>query len=456
MGSPLANKTYRHLFLAQVIALAGTGLSTIALALLAYELAGGSAGMVLGTVLALKMVAYVGIAPVVGAFADRLPRKRLLIALDISRALFVVCLPFVDALWQVYALIFLLNASSAGFTPTFQATIPDILPDEVRYTKALSLSRLAYDLENLLSPTIAALLLTVVSFQTLFALNSLAFIASALLVFSVILPTPVPSECQSGVLRNLAFGTHSFLATPRLRGLLFLSLAVSASGAMVIVNTVVYVRDYLGGSETDTALAFVATGAGSMLVALLLPRLLERVSERPVMLAGGALMTVGLAFGTMQPGFIGLLTLWFVIGSGASLVQTPTGRLLRASCHPPDRPALFSAQFALSHACWLLTYPLAGWLALRWGMSSAFAVLTGLTVASVCAAWRVWPAMKGDELEHTHKQLEHTHLHVHDEHHQHQHEGWEGPEPHHHPHGHEPVRHRHPFLIDSHHPRWPA
>ena len=69
-------------------------------------------------------------------------------------------LPFVDQVWQVYVLIFLLQSASAAFTPTFQATIPDVLPDEEDYTRALSLSRLAYDLESLLSPTLAAALLT--------------------------------------------------------------------------------------------------------------------------------------------------------------------------------------------------------------------------------------------------------------------------------------------------------
>ena len=81
MLSPLADQTYRRLFAAQVVALAGTGLSTVALALLAYDLAGGDAGAVLGTALALKMVAYVGVAPIVGGLAHRLPRRPLLIAL---------------------------------------------------------------------------------------------------------------------------------------------------------------------------------------------------------------------------------------------------------------------------------------------------------------------------------------------------------------------------------------
>jgi hypothetical protein len=59
MLSVLCNRTYRHLFAAQVIALVGTGLATVALGLLAYELAGKNAGAVLGTALAIKMIAYV-------------------------------------------------------------------------------------------------------------------------------------------------------------------------------------------------------------------------------------------------------------------------------------------------------------------------------------------------------------------------------------------------------------
>ncbi|MDI9757294.1 MFS transporter, partial [Acinetobacter baumannii] len=148
MLSVLKNRTYRHLFTAQVIALVGTGLMTVALGLLAYELAGADAGAVLGTALAIKMLAYVGVAPVAQAFADWLPRRLLLVALDLIRAAVAICLPFVTEVWQIYLLIFILQAASAGFTPTFQATIPDILPDEEEYTKALSLSRLAYDLES--------------------------------------------------------------------------------------------------------------------------------------------------------------------------------------------------------------------------------------------------------------------------------------------------------------------
>lgn len=184
----LKNRTYRHLFTAQVIALIGTGLATVALGLLAYDLAGANAGSVLGTALAIKMVAYVGVAPVVGAYANRLPRRAFLVAMDLIRAAVAISLPFVNEIWQIYILIFVLQSASAAFTPTFQATIPDVLRDEKDYTRALSLSRLAYDMESLVSPMLAAALLSVISFHWLFGGTVVGFLISAALVVSVSLP----------------------------------------------------------------------------------------------------------------------------------------------------------------------------------------------------------------------------------------------------------------------------
>ena len=455
MTNPLANRTYRRLFTAQVIALIGTGLSTIALALLAYDLAGGNAGTVLGIALALKMMAYVGIAPIVGGLVHLFPRRRLLIVLDIARAGAVACLPFVTEIWQIYLLIFLLSACSAGFTPTFQATIPDVLADEAQFTRALSLSRLAYDLENLLSPTLAAVALLFLSYSTLFTANAAAFLVSATLVLSVQLPSPRPYEREHGVLHNTSYGLWVYLKTPRLRGLLALSLAVAAAGAMVIVNTVVYVRDYLGGTETDTAVAFAATGAGSMMVALMLPRLLDRYPDRPFMLAGGMLLGISLLLGLTKPDLLALLLIWFVIGVGSSLIQTPSGRLLKRSAMQSDRPVIFAAQFALSHACWLLVYPIAGWTGSTIGLSAAFMLLALITLVATACAMFLWPSDDAIDLEHVHESMLHDHVHVHDEHHQHIHEGWEGPEPHRHPHRHARLKHTHPFVIDQHHPIWP-
>ena len=80
---PLRNPIYRKLFSAQVIALLGTGLTTIALGLLAFDLAEDDAGQVLGVALALKMASYVVVAPLVAAWAESRSRKNLLVGLDV-------------------------------------------------------------------------------------------------------------------------------------------------------------------------------------------------------------------------------------------------------------------------------------------------------------------------------------------------------------------------------------
>jgi H+ antiporter protein len=434
--SPLNDPVYRHLFSAQVLSLLGTGLATVALGLLAYELAGADAGAVLGTALAIKMIAYVGVAPVAGAFVHLLPRRTLLVALDLVRAVIALLLPFVTEVWQVYILIFALQSCSAAFTPTFQATIPDVLPEEAEYTKALSLSRLAYDLESLASPMLAAALLAVIGFHWLFAGTALGFLASAALVLSVILPSPKPPEHVEGAWGRITRGARIYLATPRLRGLLALNLAVAAAGAMVIVNTVVLVKAGLGLGDRGVAWALAAYGSGSMLAALALPRLLDRAPDRAVMLSGTWVLAVGMTLGPFASGaWPTLLALWFLLGLGNGMALTPSGRLLRRSAHPGDRPALFAAQFALSHACWLLTYPLAGWLGAAAGTGTTFAILAAVTVLGVALAAAVWPRSDPEELEHAHADLPPDHPHV---------VGAGGIQ-----------RHRHAYVIDNLHGGWP-
>jgi MFS family permease len=434
MPAPLSNPTFRRLLAAQAVALTGTGLATVSLGLLAFDLAGDSAGAVLGTALAIKMVAYVTLAPLAAALAARLPRRAFLVALDLIRALVVFALPFVDQVWQIYILIFLLQAASAGFTPAFQATIPDVLPEEDDYTRGLSLMRLAEDLEQIASPLIAAALLTLVSFPVLFAGTVAGFLGSALLVGMSRLPARRPQPPEA-FLATAGKGLRIYAATPRLRGLLALEAAVAAAGAMVYVNTVVLVETRLTLGAPQVALAFAAFGAGSILAALTLPRLLRLVADRPLMLTGAALMLAAVAAVPMVGALGGLLALWAVAGFGFSLTQTPIGRILSRSAHEADRPALFAAQFALSHACWLVTYPLAGWVGTWAGLAPVALILAAVGGVGFLAALWLWPAREPEALGHAHPELPATHPHLAE------HGMGQG--------------HRHRLVIDALHPHWP-
>lgn len=440
----LRHPSFRSLFLAQVIALVGTGLATVALALLAYDLAGAQAGAVLGTALAIKMIVYVALSPVAAALIPRTHRKTALIALDVIRAGVALCLPFVTEIWQVYLLIALLQSASACFTPLFQSLIPEILPEERDYTRALSLSRLAYDLESLLSPMLAAALLTLISFHGLFAGTSLGFLVSALLVLATAFPQPQRKDGHEPPYRRALRGMRIYLRTPRLRGLLAINLVAAAGGAMVFVNTVVIVRGQLDGGDREVAWALAAFGLGSMAVALLLPRLLERTTDRSVMLGAAMVMSGTLACATtywfIHPAGIGwvmLLPLWGVLGMAYAGLVTPGGLLLRRSAQSDDLPFLFAAQFSLSHACWLLCYPLAGWVGARLGLNWALLALSLVALVSLLAAWRAWPGNEAVTIAHHHDDLPPDHPH------------WRE-----HP-SERSGGHAHPYFIDALHDRWP-
>jgi MFS family permease len=432
MLGTLRNPIFRHLFAAQLVALVGTGLATVALGLLAWQLAGDNAGAVLGTALAIKMVAYVTLAPLAAAIAERLPRRAFLVALDLVRAGVIAFLPFVTEVWQVYLLIFFLQAASAGFTPAFQAVIPDVLKQEDDYTNALSLLRLTEDMEQLVSPMLAALLLTVVSFQVLFVGTVLGFVLSAVLVVTAQLPDRVPGK-GSPFWADVTKGIRIYIRTPRLRGLMVMEAAVAAAGAMVYVNTVVLVQARLGLGEEAVALAFAGFGAGSMLAALVLPRILTQLQDRPVMIGGAGLMVAGVAAVPLIGNLTTLIALWAVIGFGFSLTQTPIGRIINRSAHEADRGAVFAAQFALSHACWLVTYPLAGWVGAVAGLSAAALVLAAIGALGLVAVLRQWPAHDPLVVRHVHPDLSPDHPHLRD----HRDE------------------HAHALVIDELHRKWP-
>lgn len=389
MLTVLKNRTYAQLFSAQIIALMGTGLLTVALGLLAFDIAGAAAGRVLGIALTIKMIAYVGISPITTAWTANLSPKQVLITADLVRAGIAVMLPVITEAWQIYVLIFILQSASATFTPTFQAVIPVVLPDEDDYTNALSLSRFAYDLEALISPMLAAALLTVMNYHNLFLGTVIGFLASALLV------TATPSlahkrTAHTSFINRATRGMQEFLRNQELRGLMGTNLTVAAISAIVLVNSVVVVRGILERPQADLAILLASYGGGSMVVALGMPRLLRRVSDQLVMLLGGialpALLTLSILSIGLSQWWL-LLILWALMGAASSLILTPSARILRRASTEDSRPSVFAAQFSLSHLCFLLCYPIAGMVGFGSGGYSLSALgLAGFVWAAL--AWR--------------------------------------------------------------------
>src|SRR5215216_7608555 len=101
----------------------------------------------------LRILAFLIFSQPAGVLADRISRKQLLVLMDLGRFALLAFFPFITQVWQVYLLIFLINALTAGFTPTYEATIPQVVGSQ-SYTQALGLSRVAVDVEAVLGPMV--------------------------------------------------------------------------------------------------------------------------------------------------------------------------------------------------------------------------------------------------------------------------------------------------------------
>ncbi|MEN9621213.1 MAG: hypothetical protein RL499_1406 [Actinomycetota bacterium] len=393
MISVLRDRRFAALFASQVASLLGTGILTVAIALLAARIAGDDAGVVLSIALTIRIATYVVISPIATALLAGRSSRAILVSADAARIVVALSLVAVTEAWQLYAAIVLLQTASAVFTPTFQAAIPEVLPDEKDYTAAQSLSRLAYDLESLVSPLLAAVLVTLVPTSWLFAITAAGFAASlaAVLLSRLELRTPVTGE---PFVSRLGRGIRLIGTVESTRFLALLDAAVAAVYATVLVNTVVIALRFEGGVDDVAAplgIALALFGVGSIVVALVLPAVLRRVSDRTVMTSGAAAIVVILALvAALETGpgleLASLGALWMLLGAASSAVSTPSARLIRRDISTADRPAVFAARFSTSHAWYAVAYPLAGVGGAIWGVAAATAALAALTLVVVVGA----------------------------------------------------------------------
>src|SRR6266516_2020847 len=234
------NRDFRLLFGAQVISLLGSGVTTVGLALFAYQLTGGvSATAVIGNALTLRILAFLLFSQPAGVIADRVSKKRILIVADVIRFALFTLFPFITAVWQIYALIFVINAVTAFFTPTFESSIPEVVGGE-QYVKALSLSRVATDVEAVAAPALAGLLVAFLGLRWVFWVDAFTYLVSASFVALTVMPyvkKKLPRISLPSFLAELTTGTRILLREPSLRQALTLSIAEPTAGAAPIAAT---------------------------------------------------------------------------------------------------------------------------------------------------------------------------------------------------------------------------
>lgn len=360
----LRNGRFARLYAAQTVSQIGDAFTWVALALLAFELAGADAAVVLGAALTLRVTAFVLLSPLAGVLADRLERRTILLGAHFGRAVVIGLMTLVTDVWQVYGLMFALNALTAFFTPTNQATVPLVVGREDA-GQAFALSSATTELLGIVGPGLAGVLAGLLSGRSLFLFDAATFVLAGLLVTTL----PSLKATPGGAVRATTWqdvrdGTARLWRDAPVRFALLMELVASVAGALVLVVTVVRVQGGLRLGEAEYGWVMALYGLGAALASFAVGAAGRRVPRTMFILIGALLTSLAVLPGDIVA-LAPLMALWLVAGVGQNWVNLPTETLLAERTEEQAQGRVYGAHFAWSHLWWAFAYPLASWLSTR-------------------------------------------------------------------------------------------
>jgi MFS family permease len=322
-----------------------------------------------------------------GLLADRLPKRRLLIATQTAMALPALALLALTAtgaieLWMLFALIFARGAVNAVDNPARQAFLVELVgPDRV--VNAVSLGAALLNGARTIGPALAGIVIATVGIAPCFALNALSFAAMILALHGMdraaLRPT-APAVRRSGQLRSALRYVH---ATPELRIPLALMAVVGTFTFNFQVLLPLLASFSFGGGASAYATLTTAMGLGAIAGAIANG---ARASIRPALLAGAAAAFGTLVVAAALAPTIALAALALVpVGAASVVFAASVNSYLQLAVAPPMRGrvmALYSVVFLGSTP---IGGPLMGWIAGTAGPRVALAL--GGLIALGGAAW---------------------------------------------------------------------
>lgn len=223
-------------------------------------------------------------------------------------------------------------------------------------------------------------------FRGNFVVDGFTFLASAALLICL----PRLASENTGTTKkpptSVRHGLTAMFRRAPLRESLMLALQTSVGGAFVIVATVDFVKNDLALSDSAYAWVMAAFGIGSVVGALIYARV--STGWRDAMVKGSApVMIAGLIAVAVLPLFSTVTVAWWLVGMSYSIMGIRGGELLASDSDGDERPHIYAAHFALSHAGWGLTYPLAGWLSTALGFGKTAGIFAVILFLVACYVW---------------------------------------------------------------------
>jgi len=285
---PLHHRDFALLWSAALVSNIGSWMQTVAVGVLVTAKTHQAGWTGLAAAAAFLPIGL--LSPVGGAMADRVDRRRWLLATTVGETLFATVLALLAATGHAppSAVILVVlgggTAAALGF-PAYQAILPDLVPRQ-DLLAAISLSSTQYNLGRVVGPALAGVVLAIGSYTLAFAVNAASFGAVMVALAFVRIPPPMP-DTEGGTLRSrIATGVRAAAAEPGCR-LAIVTIAITAfliSPFIALIPAVAL--ELFDHEDTGTAILVTAQGIGAVAGALAVAPIARRFGRRRALQAG--------------------------------------------------------------------------------------------------------------------------------------------------------------------------
>jgi MFS family permease len=256
-------------FLAHATSRAGDAFNTVALVVLVFGLTGSGAGVAATVVFEVLPVICLG--PIAGVVADRYPRRSVMIAADVLRAVLVGVLAVAHgSVVLAYGVAFGVSVGSIAFNPAASSLVPDIVDKDELVDANTSLWTVAVTAQIILAP-LAGALIAWAGVGVAFALNASSYAMSALLLRGVAAPAR-PASLVVGGWRAAREGVAVVRGSRLLRRLAIVQVLASLSAGATSGLLVVLAVESLDVGPSGFGVLLACIGAGAALGPLVLRR----------------------------------------------------------------------------------------------------------------------------------------------------------------------------------------
>lgn len=334
----LAMRRYNHDFwkfwVGQTISTLGSSFTGFALPLLIFQLTGSAVNLALTVVT--SVLPYLLFGLVVGAWADRVDRKRAMIVTDLARAFLIITIPCVfmfglRSVWWIYMVAFLNSTLSICFDAAQFAAVPHLVKQD-ELVKANGHLQASYSIARVAGPLLAGLLIFVAPLPMLLIVDGASFVVSAMSLAGIRSRFNVMTEEKKGatsIRHDILEGLHYVLRHPVLSWLVLLLLFINFISPTATVQLVLLAKQWLAATDMQVGILYAGGSIGTVIFSLVAGRLRKRLSFRIFVLGATMLQGVLLASLPVTRWYWVVLLLWTVGGGMSVLFNIGTYSLMQ-------------------------------------------------------------------------------------------------------------------------------